>query len=68
MSKASSQISSKHQNFQVFTIEVCPSCNFKTKRPFELGDYFFKPAGECSHCNKAKSRIEMIYAERTKKS
>jgi hypothetical protein len=68
LSKASSKSSGKKKKFLVFTIEVCPSCNFKTKRPFELGDFVFKSSGECSHCNKDKSIIDMIYAERPKKS
>jgi hypothetical protein len=59
---------SKRQNYQVYTVEVCPTCNFKAKRPFEIGDFVFKVAGECSHCKKDKTRIEMIYAESTKRS
>jgi hypothetical protein len=57
----------KKPKFNVYTIEVCPSCNFKTKRPFESGDYVFQESAECSHCKKAKGRIEMIYAEPIKK-
>lgn len=68
MSKTSAQTPSKYQNLQIFTIEICPSCNFKTKRPFELGDYVFKVMGECVHCKKENSLIEMIYAEKIKKS
>ena len=66
MSKTSSN-SKKKPQFTVYTIEVCPSCDFKTKRPFESGDYVFKESIECVHCKKAKGRIEMIYAEKIKK-
>jgi len=59
-------VSSKRQNMKVFTIELCPSCNFKTKRPFEIGDYVFKISAECEHCKKDKNIIEMIYAETIK--
>ncbi|HJN58265.1 MAG TPA: hypothetical protein QGF52_04555 [Nitrososphaerales archaeon] len=58
----------KKPKFTVYTIEVCPSCDFKTKRPFAPGDYVFQESAECSHCKKAKSRIKMIYAEPIKKS
>ncbi len=57
---------SKRQDYQVYTVEVCPACNFKSKRPFEIGDFVFKTNGECSHCKNAKTKIEMIYAESTK--
>ena len=68
MSKTNSKNPDNPKNFKVYTIEVCPSCNFKTKRPFEAGDFVFKELTECSHCKKAKSRIEMIYAEPIPKS
>ncbi|HEY4699065.1 MAG TPA: hypothetical protein VIH27_01660 [Nitrososphaerales archaeon] len=65
--KRSNQVQSKKPKFNVFTIETCSACNFKTKRPFQLGDYVFKEAGDCTHCNKSKTLIEMIYAEQIKK-
>ncbi|MFC1755247.1 hypothetical protein ACFL96_17965 [Thermoproteota archaeon] len=59
-----SKKSQKKPKYTVYTIEVCPSCAFKKKRPFESGDYVFKESAECAHCKKAKGSIEMIYAEK----
>lgn len=66
MSKPALQPLAKRQKIQVFTIENCPACNFKAKRPFELGDYVFKTSSDCTHCNKSKTVIEMIYSEQIK--
>ncbi|MCP8323211.1 MAG: hypothetical protein L6N96_03430 [Candidatus Methylarchaceae archaeon HK02M2] len=56
----------KSPRFIVYTIEECPSCDLKTKRAFQSGDYVFKEGGECTKC-KGKTTINMIYSEKVEK-
>jgi len=50
----------------VYSIEECKSCNVKTKRPFQMGDYIYKDdVGECKECH-GKTMISMIYSETPK--
>jgi hypothetical protein len=65
MSMMMPSIGDKRPKMPVFTIEECVSCNLKTKRPFKMGDFVFKDAGECTHCH-SKARVSMIYAELVK--
>jgi hypothetical protein len=65
MSMTIPSIGEKRPKMPVFTIEECLSCSLKTKRPFKLGDFVFKDAGECAHCH-SRTRISMIYAELVK--
>jgi len=60
-------IQQKRPSYQVFTVEVCSSCGFKTKRPFKPGDYIYKHGEECQHCKSNATLIEMIYAEALKR-
>jgi len=46
----------------VFTIEECPACGQKTKRPFQVGDFVTKDGGKCPKCGNT-TRVTMIYAE-----
>ncbi|MDA4117888.1 MAG: hypothetical protein OK455_06040 [Thaumarchaeota archaeon] len=50
------------KKLNVFTIEECPACGQKTKRPFQIGDYVTKEAAKCSKCGNV-TRITLIYAE-----
>lgn len=52
----------RRNKFLVFTIEECPACGQKTKRPFQLGDYVTKDGGKCSKCGNT-TKITLIYAE-----
>jgi len=52
----------KKSKFLVFTIEECPACGQKTKRPFQLGDYVTKEGGKCTKCGNP-TKITLIYAE-----
>ena len=52
----------RKNKFLVFTIEECPACGQKTKRPFQLGDYVTKEGGRCSKCGNT-TKITLIYAE-----
>ncbi|HUI00678.1 MAG TPA: hypothetical protein VLX56_03505 [Nitrososphaerales archaeon] len=51
----------------VFTIEECPACGQKTKRPFQTGDYVTKDGAKCSKCGNT-TRCTLIYAEPTQKA
>ncbi|MDA4128355.1 MAG: hypothetical protein OK422_02675 [Thaumarchaeota archaeon] len=55
----------KKTKFTVFTIEECPACGQKTKRPFQTGDYITKDGAKCAKCGN-QTRISLIYAEATK--
>lgn len=46
----------------VYSIEVCPKCDLKTKRAFQVGDQVYKQSVECSRC-KTPTMIMMIYVE-----
>jgi len=46
----------------VFTIEECPACGQKTKRPFAAGDYITKDGAKCTKCGNT-TKITLIYAE-----
>lgn len=48
--------------FLVFTIEECPTCGQKTKRPFQLGDYVTKEGAKCTKCGNP-TKVTLIYAE-----
>lgn len=48
--------------FKVRTEITCPSCGLKETRPFEKGDYIFKPAEECPRCGKERY-ISSIFRE-----
>jgi rRNA maturation protein Nop10 len=50
------------KKLNVFTIEECPACGQKTKRPFQIGDYITKDAAKCTKCGNV-TRITLIYAE-----
>ncbi len=61
----SSSATEKKQKFTVFTIEECPVCGQKTKRPFQAGDFVTKDAAKCGKCGN-QTRISLIYAETIK--
>jgi hypothetical protein len=42
----------------IFTENTCQTCNQKTKKAFEDGDYVYKPGSTCKAC----SGTEMITA------
>jgi rRNA maturation protein Nop10 len=48
--------------FLVYTIEECPACGQKTKRPFQVGDYVTKEGAKCSKCGNP-TKITLIYGE-----
>lgn len=49
----------------VYTVEECLECKANDKRLFQPGDYVYKEAGKCHHCQGMKS-ITMIYCETVK--
>lgn len=57
----------KRPKLIVFTIEECPVCGQKMKRPFQAGDYITKETTKCSKCSNTL-RISLIYAENAKQS
>jgi rRNA maturation protein Nop10 len=63
----SSTTTDKKAKYNVFTIEECPSCGQKSKRPFAAGDYITKEGGKCTKCGNP-TRISLIYAEAIKPS
>jgi rRNA maturation protein Nop10 len=62
-----SQTTQGKTRFSVYTIEECPACGQKTKRPFQVGDYITKDGAKCSKCGNT-TKITLIYAEPTVKS
>ncbi len=58
----SSTSQDRKSRLTVYTIEECPVCAQKTKRPFQVGDYVTKDGGKCPKDGNTM-RITMIYAE-----
>ncbi len=57
----------KKSKLLVYSIEECPVCGQKSKRPFVVGDYVTKEGAKCTKCSNA-TKVALIYAESTKPS
>ncbi len=44
------------------TVEECPRCGVRLKRPFSDGDYVGKEGGTCDFCG-SRMYVRMIYVE-----
>lgn len=57
----------KKSKLLVYSIEECPVCGQKSKRPFVVGDYVTKEGAKCTKCSNT-TKVALIYAESTKPS
>ena len=50
---------------EIFTEETCQSCDEKSRRRFEEGDYVYKNSGtaNCKKCSSSNVMISAIYGE-----
>ena len=57
----------KKSKLLVYSVEECPVCGQKSKRPFVVGDYVTKDGSKCTKCGN-QARVSLVYAESMKPS